>query len=190
MKSNQSFAEFQTIFLHLAGEGEIPVDSLRLDLYDKLTTQLQERLAAILVDLDMYKKLTDRCMSLDTELKRINAYVDYQKHFNKPNPELVLAKATASATPGLLLLTRNPTVSTTPTLETRRLYTPALTITNKLVTCFNCQQTGHMLKDCTEPRRIDLKEVEEDKDKDLGKDYTQEKTLSQASSESTSRKLI
>ncbi len=28
-----------------------------------------------------------------------------------------------------------------------------------------------MSKDYTEPRRIDLKEVEEDEDKDLGKDY-------------------
>src|SRR6266536_1722395 len=171
MKSNQSFTEFQTIFLHLAGEGEIPVDSLRLDLYDKLTTQLQERLAAILVDLDMYKKLADRYMSLDTELKRINAYVDCQKHFNKPNPKPVLAKATTSVTPRLLLLTRNLTASTTPAPETRRLYTPALTTTNKPVTYFNCQQTGHMSKDYTKPRRIDLKEVEEDKDKDPGKDY-------------------
>src|SRR6266487_7205207 len=132
MKSNQSFAEFQTIFLHLAGEGEIPADSLRLDLYDKLTTQLQERLAAILVDLDTYKKLTDHCMSLDTELKRINACVDRQKQFNKPNPEPALTKATASATPGLLLLTRHlttfttPVTLTTPAPKARHLYTLVL----------------------------------------------------------------
>src|SRR5438552_6564873 len=114
MKSNQLFAKFQTIFLHLASKGEIPVDSLWLDLYDKLTTPLQERLAAILVDLDTYKKLADRCLSLDTELKRINACVNRQKQFNKPNPELALTKATALATPGLLLPTRNPIPSTIP----------------------------------------------------------------------------
>ncbi len=77
-------------------------------------------------------------MSLDTELKRINAHVDRQKHFNKPNPKLVLVKATASTTPRLLLPTYNPTVLTTPALKTRRLYTPALTTTNKPVTYFNC----------------------------------------------------
>src|SRR6266536_3364617 len=131
----------------------------------------------MLVDLDTYKKLTDRCMSLDTELKRINARVDCQKQFNKPNPELALTKATASATPRLLLPTRHlttfttPVTSTTPTPEARRLYTPILTTINKLVTYFNCQQTSHILKDCTEPRRTDLKEIEEDEDKDLGKDY-------------------
>src|SRR6266536_1694946 len=145
MKSNQSFTKFQTIFLHLAGEGEVPVDSLRLALYNKLTTQLQERLAVMLVDLDTYKKLVDRCMSLDTELKRINARVDRQKQFNKPNPELALTKATASATPGLLLPTRHPTTFTTPVTSTtpapkaRRLYTPIPTITNKPVTYFNYQ---------------------------------------------------
>ena len=123
-------------------------------------------------------------MSLDTELKRINTCVNCQKQFNKPNPELALTKATASATPRLLLPTCNltmfitPVVSTipakfmTPVPKTCCLYTPALNITNKPATCFNCQQTGHMLKDCTKLRHIDLKEVKEDKDKDLGKDYT------------------
>src|SRR6266536_4376309 len=131
----------------------------------------------MLVDLNTYKKLVDRCMSVDTELKRINAHVDRQNQFNKPNPEPALTKATASATPGLLLLTRHlttfttPVTSTTPAPEARRLYTPVLTITNKPVTYFNCQQTGHMSKDCTKPRRTDLKEIEENEDKDPGKDY-------------------
>ena len=118
-------------------------------------------------------------MSLDTELKRINARVNRQKQFNtnKPNPKPALTKATALATSGLLLLTCNPTtfttpvVPTTPAPEARRLYTPVPTTTNKPITCFNCQQTGHMLKDCTKPRRTDLKDIKEDKDKDPGKDY-------------------
>jgi hypothetical protein len=57
IKASEPFADFQTIFLHLAGEGQIHSDNLRLDLYDKLTTQLQERLAATLEDLDTYQKL-------------------------------------------------------------------------------------------------------------------------------------
>src|SRR6266487_2062213 len=128
----------------------------------------------MLVDLDTYKKLVDCCMSLDIELKRINARVDCQKQFNKPNPEPALTKATASATPGLLLPTchlttfTTPVTSTTPAPEARRLYTHVLTTTNKPVTCFNCQQTGHISKDYTKPRRTDLKEIKEDKDKDPG----------------------
>src|SRR5256885_6721019 len=57
-------------------------------------------------------------MSLDTKLKRINACVDCQRQFNKPTPKLVLAKATASATPGLQLPTCNLTTFTTPVMST------------------------------------------------------------------------
>ena len=38
MKTSQTFVDFQTQFLHLAGEAQIPAASLRLDLYDRLTT--------------------------------------------------------------------------------------------------------------------------------------------------------
>ena len=73
MKTTQTFVEFQTQFLHLAGEAQIPAESLRLDLYDRLTTQLQEELAAQLRTLDTFAKLSASCLSLDTELQRISA---------------------------------------------------------------------------------------------------------------------
>ena len=57
MKSNQSFTEFQTQFLYLAGEGQVPPDNYRLDLYDKLTVQLQEKIAVALDDLPTYQRL-------------------------------------------------------------------------------------------------------------------------------------
>jgi hypothetical protein len=81
IKANQPFAEFQTTFLHLAGEGEVPADNLHIDLYNKLTTSLQERLATILPDLDTYNKLATRCLTADTELRRITTRVDRQKRF-------------------------------------------------------------------------------------------------------------
>jgi hypothetical protein len=81
MKASESFADFQTTFLHLAREGQIHSDNLRLDLYDRLTTQLQECLTAKLEDLDSYQKLANRCISLDTELKRITTRADRQKRF-------------------------------------------------------------------------------------------------------------
>jgi hypothetical protein len=79
MQSNQSFADFQTTFLHLAGEGQAPTDNLRMDLFDKLTTPLQERLVALLIDLDTYEKLAARCLAVDSELKRISTRVDREK---------------------------------------------------------------------------------------------------------------
>src|SRR5438045_8405757 len=79
MRTGQTFAEFQTQFLHLAGKAQIPRESLHLDLYDKLTTPLQEKLAVNLRTLDTFAELPASCLSLDTELRRIAVQVDWQK---------------------------------------------------------------------------------------------------------------
>jgi hypothetical protein len=95
----------------------------------------------MLEDLDTYAKLAARCLSLDTELKRIAACIDRQKQFkvDKPSLEPLLGKAIPSAAPSLLLLTckHNPTTSAAPAPEARRLYTPTPAVT-KPATCFNC----------------------------------------------------
>jgi hypothetical protein len=79
MTTNQLFVKFQTTFLYLTGEGQIYKSNLRMDLYNKLFTDLQKGMASYLVNLDTYNKLAARCLSLDTELRRINARVDRQK---------------------------------------------------------------------------------------------------------------
>src|SRR5438045_6105521 len=79
MRTGQIFAEFQTQFLDVAGEAQIPMESLCLDLYDKLTTPLQEKLAVNLRTLDIFAQLSASCLSLDTELRRTAAWVDWQK---------------------------------------------------------------------------------------------------------------
>jgi hypothetical protein len=43
-----------------------------------------------------------------------------------------------------------------------------------LVTCYNCKKPGYFSHDCPEPRRANLKKIEEDKDEEAlksGKDY-------------------
>jgi hypothetical protein len=76
IKPNQPFSEFQTQFLHLTGEGQVPIKNYRLDLYDKLTIKLQDKIAATLDDLLTFERLTARYLSLDLELKRIDARAD------------------------------------------------------------------------------------------------------------------
>jgi hypothetical protein len=41
MRANETFLDFYTRFLHLAGKGYILDKDLRLDLYDKITLELQ-----------------------------------------------------------------------------------------------------------------------------------------------------
>jgi hypothetical protein len=76
MKTSQTFVEFQTQFLHLAGKAQIPAESLCLDLYDKLTIQLQEKLAVNLRTLNTFAELSACCLLLDTELKQITAQTE------------------------------------------------------------------------------------------------------------------
>jgi hypothetical protein len=54
-----------------------------MNLYNKLSTNLQKGIASHLVDLDTYNKLAAYCLSLDTELWRINICVNRQKRLAK-----------------------------------------------------------------------------------------------------------
>ncbi len=59
IRTGQTFADFQTIFLYLARESQTPRENLRIDLYDKLITLIQDRLITIITDLVIYKQLVD-----------------------------------------------------------------------------------------------------------------------------------
>jgi hypothetical protein len=54
-----------------------------MNLYDKLFTNLQKRMASYLINLNTYNKLATCCLSLNTELRRINTRIDRQKRLTK-----------------------------------------------------------------------------------------------------------
>ena len=59
MKSTKTFLDFYTQFLHLARKAKIPSDDLRLDLFDKLTLELQRTVLPVYTTLSTEKALTD-----------------------------------------------------------------------------------------------------------------------------------
>jgi hypothetical protein len=68
--------DFYTQFLRLASEGQIPYKDLRLDLYDKLTLELQRAIAPIEGTLDTLKDLQKAVLRLDQNLRQIHDRTD------------------------------------------------------------------------------------------------------------------
>lgn len=156
MESGQTFVAFQTKFLHLAGEGHIPQSSYRLDLFDKLPIHIQRMLLPVLDDLETYEQLATRCLTLDTGLRRIEE-ANLQKRIvrTEARPSTFAATGLVPTQPATLLPQRR--TSLTPD-RTSRQDTPL----NPAVTCYNCQKQGHYASSCPEPKRTDLKALEEE----------------------------
>jgi hypothetical protein len=164
MKTSQTFVEFQTQFLHLAGKAQIPAESLRLDLFDRLTTQLQEKLAAQLRTLDTFAELSASCLSLDTELRRIAAR---QRRFRDKPSSLAVSSSLGVGSSPSNTAPRIRAASEAPRSQGLRQSTPmAPVLPEAAVICFNCHKPGHIALVCPEPKksdlRADLKEIEED----------------------------
>src|SRR5579862_1441765 len=79
MKPTETFADFYTRFLHLAGQAKIPKDDLRPDLFDKLTMELQRTVLPVYSTLTVLKELADECLSIDQGLRRLKARSDRAK---------------------------------------------------------------------------------------------------------------
>jgi hypothetical protein len=59
MKSTKTFLDFHTRFLQLARQAKIPSDDLQLDLFDKLTLELQKTVLLVYITLSTEKALVD-----------------------------------------------------------------------------------------------------------------------------------
>jgi Zinc knuckle len=153
MKSSETFLEFQTKFLHLAGEGNIAEANIRDDLYDKLTAKLQTTITPVLPDLMTYAMLSQRCIIIDAELTRIdqrNIRVREAREKNTLAREEQATETTKTAGTAYLLPTK------TVTEKSSRSDTAH-------ITCYNCNEKGHFAVACPKPKKVtDLKEIEED----------------------------
>ena len=114
----------------------------------------------------MYRGLAADLASLDMELRRIVVQEDRQKRFReRQSPR---AHVTASAGPALTIaVTPKPAITAHSPFVRARSETPRtepcrLALADATFTCFNCDKPGHIAKECPEPRRGDLKEIEEE----------------------------
>ena len=88
MKPSETFADFHTRFLYLAGQARIPKDDLQLDLFDKLTIELQRTILLVYSTLTTVKTLVDECLSLDQGFRKLKACSERLKSCNSTSTTL------------------------------------------------------------------------------------------------------
>jgi Zinc knuckle len=172
MGSSQSFQDFKTKFIQLANEGRIPSSDRFDDMYEKMTTSLQGQLLNQLHTLDGdFNELCKVVTGIDSKLRRLNTRRNQEREARtvkalpaptrtRPSLTPVQPKATPVYAPrpiikptgtGVSLLQRPITGPAPPTASESR-----------PLTCFNCQRPGHFASDCPEPKRVGLKDIEEE----------------------------
>src|SRR5436190_20002147 len=157
MKPSETFVDFHTHFLHLAGQAKIPKDDLCPDLFDKLTLELQRTVLPVYSTLTTVKSLAEECLSIDQTLRRLKARSDRLKA--RTNHTATKTQNTI-APPAKTVTTANAThsVTTTPTRTPSQEATtertcpsysdPAIQALSNQGACFNCRQKGHFSRDC------------------------------------------
>jgi hypothetical protein len=167
MRSTETFTDFYTQFLHLAGEGQIPDEDLRPDLYDKLTLELQRAIAPMEGTLDKLEDLQKALLRLDQNLRQIRDRTDRTKaritsSSIASSGALPTKPSSASASPNWVTLrestpgryTREATPDRTTRPQTKDTKPP------DQVTCYSCGQKGHYAPDCLQKEKI-IAEVEQ-----------------------------
>ena len=172
MKETQTFAEFQTKFLSLAGRAQIPKDNLRADLYDKVLVPLRLGIAPTFHTLASYESLALALRSYDSELRWIRAEqarARLAKTQAQNQPGIFRSYGSVSATSQSKAL-GNPATPKPETVSWKaRSQEPRQSVPPKDrtdVTCFSCGETGHYSPACTKPRKVDIKEIEESFDQE------------------------
>lgn len=154
--TNQAFPEFHPNFLHIAGKARIQVD-LRQYLWNKLSLKLRKNLLPSFTTLAIVKTLTDQRAFFDKQCKRV-----------KREEGLIQVRATArAASPPLVLRLVELRVFPAPKPY---VHTLAVTDNPEPFKCYNCSKEGHGSRECPEPLRAvmhEVDEVEEYKDEEL-----------------------
>jgi hypothetical protein len=170
MSTTDTFVDFKTRFLLLAEEAGIPQSSRRLDLYDKLTVELQTSLVPVLSTLTTFSGLCTRAIEIDQERKWISQRVAKTRaarsaYGRVPPPigsvrQPTVPSGSVTALPSAIK-TRLPSPSPRVHFSDSQARSPTPPADSK-IDCYNCGRLGHYASACTHPQRpsADLSELE------------------------------
>ena len=169
MRTTETFAEFNTRFLHLAGQAKIPQEDLRPDLFDKLTLELQRTVLPVYSTLTTVKSLADECLALDQGLRRLKARSDRIKArtastAQNPSETVRNSSGTARNTGPTNIKTESQEPNPAPGRMYPERARPTYSDPNKQTlsnrgACFSCGKEGHMARDCPDKGKV-LAEVD------------------------------
>jgi hypothetical protein len=170
MSTTDTFVDFKTRFLLLAEEAGIPQSSRRLDLYDKLTVELQTSLVPVLSTLTTFSDLCTRALEVDQERKWISqrvmkaraaklAYGRTLPLTGSVKPSTALSGPVNALPSAIKTRPHSPTPKVHFSEPPPRSPTPPV---DSKVMCYNCGRPGHYASACTSPQKpsADLSELE------------------------------
>jgi hypothetical protein len=163
LKQGQTpFPEFRAQFLMLAMQGHIPRSEFKDDLFRKLNPRVRELLSVTARRLT-YEELCESALDVDIEV-RTNQKLAIARRLAKETPTTTLAQGLRPSTRGILPIRQSLPL----TAERSRRLTSAPPDQNqrsntaeKEDTCHNCGKPGHWAKECPDPPRPRIHEIDE-----------------------------
>jgi hypothetical protein len=148
MRPAQTFTEFYTKFLQLAGDAEIPQDDWRPDLYEKLTFDLRRAILPVYDVLADHQALADKCRRVDQDLKRLKETTDRIKARNNNASGSKPSGQNAPTNPKPATPTSASQGSTLSNKIRPTYDDPKKQALSREGKCFKCRQFGHFAKNC------------------------------------------
>jgi Zinc knuckle len=155
MKKDQTFHDFYTKFLQLAGEAKIAITDQKYELYTKLSFGLQKAVITNYNSEGTVQEFAKQCTVFDQSLKAIEEREGRTTGRQKSNKN-----GTTSREPTETSQTPNVSKNNSNNKEIPKYGSELRQQLSKAGKCFICQESGHLMRDCPK-RQVEVKVVDD-----------------------------